>query len=184
MFGCIGATQMVNTLEDVLQGHLFPPLDLFLVTSNFYCHWIIPISSLSSGMTKMSKMIEERQQELTHQEHRQMLVNSMNTIKELLPVLISGVYMWLCVCVGGWASDAVQVTEHPAVVIATLIITVISCWGCQTESDKCTSPTSCPISISHTVFSISKEERCCYSFCIVQRSKCLQRQQISNLKLH
>lgn len=42
----------------------------------------------------MSKMIEERQQELTHQEHRQMLLNSMNTVKELLPVLISGV------CVG------------------------------------------------------------------------------------
>lgn len=41
-------------------------------------------------MTKMAKMIDERQQELTHQEHRMMLVNSMNTVKELLPVLISG----------------------------------------------------------------------------------------------
>ncbi|GLD66537.1 vinculin-like isoform X1, partial [Lates japonicus] len=41
--------------------------------------------NLGPGMTKMSKMIEERQQELTHQEHRQMLVSSMNTIKELLP---------------------------------------------------------------------------------------------------
>lgn len=41
-------------------------------------------------MTKMAKMIDERQQELTHQEHRVMLVNSMNTVKELLPVLISG----------------------------------------------------------------------------------------------
>lgn len=46
--------------------------------------------SLSPGMTKMAKMIDERQQELTHQEHRVMLVNSMNTVKELLPVLISG----------------------------------------------------------------------------------------------
>lgn len=35
-------------------------------------------------------MIDERQQELTHQEHRVMLVNSMNTVKELLPILISG----------------------------------------------------------------------------------------------
>lgn len=43
-------------------------------------------------------MIEERQQELTHQEHRQMLVNSMNTVKELLPVLISGVCMQLHMC--------------------------------------------------------------------------------------
>lgn len=39
----------------------------------------------------MAKMIDERQQELTHQEHRVMLVNSMNTVKELLPVLISGI---------------------------------------------------------------------------------------------
>lgn len=46
--------------------------------------------SLLPGMTKMAKMIDERQQELTHQEHRVMLVNSMNTVKELLPVLISG----------------------------------------------------------------------------------------------
>lgn len=43
-------------------------------------------------------MIEERQQELTHQEHRQMLVNSMNTVKELLPVLISGVFLCSCIC--------------------------------------------------------------------------------------
>lgn len=40
----------------------------------------------------MAKMIDERQQELTHQEHRVMLVNSMNTVKELLPVLISGIF--------------------------------------------------------------------------------------------
>lgn len=45
---------------------------------------------LLPGMTKMAKMIDERQQELTHQEHRVMLVNSMNTVKELLPILISG----------------------------------------------------------------------------------------------
>ncbi|GAB1298816.1 Vinculin [Apodemus speciosus] len=43
--------------------------------------------NLGPGMTKMAKMIDERQQELTHQEHRVMLVNSMNTVKELLPVL-------------------------------------------------------------------------------------------------
>lgn len=47
---------------------------------------------LCSGMTKMAKMIDERQQELTHQEHRVMLVNSMNTVKELLPILISGIH--------------------------------------------------------------------------------------------
>uniref|UniRef100_A0A8C8FMH4 Vinculin n=1 Tax=Oncorhynchus tshawytscha TaxID=74940 RepID=A0A8C8FMH4_ONCTS len=46
-------------------------------------------------MTKMAKMIDERQQELTHQEHRVMLVNSMNTVKELLPVLISGIKIFV-----------------------------------------------------------------------------------------
>ncbi|KAG7247054.1 hypothetical protein CRUP_025743, partial [Coryphaenoides rupestris] len=35
--------------------------------------------NLGPGMTKMAKMIDERQQELTHQEHRVMLVTSMNT---------------------------------------------------------------------------------------------------------
>uniref|UniRef100_A0A8C8LRL0 Vinculin n=1 Tax=Oncorhynchus tshawytscha TaxID=74940 RepID=A0A8C8LRL0_ONCTS len=47
------------------------------------------------GMTKMAKMIDERQQELTHQEHRVMLVKSMNTVKELLPVLISGIKIFV-----------------------------------------------------------------------------------------
>ncbi|KAK1794148.1 hypothetical protein P4O66_011044 [Electrophorus voltai] len=48
-----------------------------------------------TGMTKMAKMIDERQQELTHQEHRVMLVNSMNTVKELLPILISGIKIFV-----------------------------------------------------------------------------------------
>lgn len=107
----------------------------------------------------MSKMIEERQQELTHQEHRQMLVNSMNTVKELLPVLISGVYVqlcvWLCVGVGGGGGQTtLEVTAHPRVVIATLIITVITFWGCQTDythTHTHTPPTSCWTSDSHTV---------------------------------
>lgn len=51
--------------------------------------------NLGPGMTKMAKMIDERQQELTHQEHRVMLVNSMNTVKELLPILISGVKIYV-----------------------------------------------------------------------------------------
>ncbi|XP_029926305.1 vinculin-like isoform X2 [Myripristis murdjan] len=51
--------------------------------------------NLGPGMTKMSKMIEERQQELTHQEHRQMLISSMNTVKELLPVLISAIKIFV-----------------------------------------------------------------------------------------
>ncbi|TRY95327.1 hypothetical protein DNTS_026406 [Danionella cerebrum] len=51
--------------------------------------------NLGPGMTKMAKMIDERQQELTHQEHRVMLVNSMNTVKDLLPVLISGIKIFV-----------------------------------------------------------------------------------------
>ncbi|XP_061692492.1 vinculin-like isoform X2 [Syngnathoides biaculeatus] len=51
--------------------------------------------NLGPGMTKMSKMIEERQQELTHQEHRQMLINSLTTVKELLPVLISAIKIFV-----------------------------------------------------------------------------------------
>ncbi|KAL6101774.1 vcl [Pungitius sinensis] len=64
--------------------------------------------NLRPGMTKMSKMIEERQQELTHQEHRQMLVNSMNTVKELLPVLISAIKIFVATksSRGGGVEDA------------------------------------------------------------------------------
>ncbi|KAM6442114.1 vinculin isoform 3-T3 [Liasis olivaceus] len=51
--------------------------------------------NLGPGMTKMAKMIDERQQELTHQEHRVMLVNSMNTVKDLLPVLISAMKIFV-----------------------------------------------------------------------------------------
>uniref|UniRef100_A0A8C9U353 Vinculin n=1 Tax=Scleropages formosus TaxID=113540 RepID=A0A8C9U353_SCLFO len=51
--------------------------------------------NLGPGMTKMAKMIDERQQELTHQEHRAMLVNSMKTVKELLPVLISAIKIYV-----------------------------------------------------------------------------------------
>ncbi|XP_063047728.1 vinculin-like isoform X2 [Engraulis encrasicolus] len=57
--------------------------------------------NLGPGMTKMAKMIDERQQELTHQEHRVMLVNSMNTVKELLPVLISAIKISVTTRCGG-----------------------------------------------------------------------------------
>lgn len=60
---------------------------------NLKCFNVQLLQSL--GMTKMAKMIDERQQELTHQEHRVMLVNSMNTVKELLPVLISGIFCFV-----------------------------------------------------------------------------------------
>lgn len=61
-------------------------------TLNYFTTHSAQFIPCASGMTKMAKMIDERQQELTHQEHRVMLVNSMNTVKELLPVLISGIF--------------------------------------------------------------------------------------------
>ncbi|XP_041921536.1 vinculin a isoform X4 [Alosa sapidissima] len=57
--------------------------------------------NLGPGMTKMAKMIDDRQQELTHQEHRIMLVNSMNTVKDLLPVLISAIKIFVTTRSGG-----------------------------------------------------------------------------------
>ena len=62
------------------------------LTLNYFTTHPEQFISCAPGMTKMAKMIDERQQELTHQEHRVMLVNSMNTVKELLPVLISGIF--------------------------------------------------------------------------------------------
>ncbi|XP_038518249.1 vinculin isoform X1 [Canis lupus familiaris] len=49
------------------------------------CIDLIPYWLREYGTLRGAKMIDERQQELTHQEHRVMLVNSMNTVKELLP---------------------------------------------------------------------------------------------------
>ena len=62
------------------------------LTLNYFTTHPVQFISCAPGITKIAKMIDERQQELTHQEHRVMLVNSMNTVKELLPVLISGIF--------------------------------------------------------------------------------------------
>lgn len=63
----------------------------------------------------MAKMIDERQQELTHQEHRVMLVNSMNTVKELLPILISG-------------KDVAFLTFYPPLVSFSLLYFTFKCF--------------------------------------------------------
>lgn len=109
----------------------------------------------------MSKMIEERQQELTHQEHRQMLVSSMNTVKELLPVLISGVCSWLRMC----GLTTAQIIEHPRVVIATQIITVIKCWGWGCECDCAhTSPTNISAALLLDSAPTNREEEHCFNY--------------------
>lgn len=48
---------------------------------------------------------------------------------------------YVLVLVWGWTQMALQVTEHPTVVMATLIITVISCQGCLHPQSCSSSPT-------------------------------------------
>uniref|UniRef100_A0A672N7R8 Vinculin n=1 Tax=Sinocyclocheilus grahami TaxID=75366 RepID=A0A672N7R8_SINGR len=96
--------ETVQTTEDAIMRRDMPPAfinkDMYNYAA-FRLNWSISKSVTrltvfaSTGMTKMAKMIDERQQELTHQEHRVMLVNSMNTVKELLPVLISGIKIFV-----------------------------------------------------------------------------------------
>ncbi|XP_015671947.1 vinculin [Protobothrops mucrosquamatus] len=79
--------ETVQTTEDQILKRDMPPAFIKVFEK--------AVSCLSLGMTKMAKMIDERQQELTHQEHRVMLVNSMNTVKDLLPVLISAMKIFV-----------------------------------------------------------------------------------------
>uniref|UniRef100_A0A672N334 Vinculin n=1 Tax=Sinocyclocheilus grahami TaxID=75366 RepID=A0A672N334_SINGR len=93
--------ETVQTTEDAIMRRDMPPAFIKVCHISFRLNWSISKSVTrltvfaSTGMTKMAKMIDERQQELTHQEHRVMLVNSMNTVKELLPVLISGIKIFV-----------------------------------------------------------------------------------------
>ena len=49
------------------------------------------VKNLTPGMREMAKSVEAREKELTHQVHRDMLKKSINTVKELTPLLISAV---------------------------------------------------------------------------------------------
>nr|XP_006817880.1 PREDICTED: vinculin-like [Saccoglossus kowalevskii] len=53
------------------------------------------VKNLTPGMTTMSKMIDQREKELTHQVHREKLVYSINSVKNLTPVLISGIKIFV-----------------------------------------------------------------------------------------
>ncbi|XP_033120247.1 vinculin-like isoform X4 [Anneissia japonica] len=56
---------------------------------------IVYVKNLTPGMTQMVKMVDGRQAELTHQVHRNMLIASKDKIKNLLPVLISSIKIFV-----------------------------------------------------------------------------------------
>ncbi len=51
--------------------------------------------NLSPVLTKMTKEVDAREKELTHQVHREWLIRSLDSIKQLTPVLISGIKIYV-----------------------------------------------------------------------------------------
>ncbi|CAL1528303.1 unnamed protein product [Lymnaea stagnalis] len=53
------------------------------------------VKNLSPVLTKMTKEVDNREKELTHQVHRDMLIRSLEQVKQLTPVLISGIKIFI-----------------------------------------------------------------------------------------
>ncbi|XP_041366233.1 vinculin-like isoform X7 [Gigantopelta aegis] len=53
------------------------------------------VKNLSPVLTKMTKEVDNREKELTHQVHRDMLIRSLEQVKNYTPVLISGVKIYI-----------------------------------------------------------------------------------------
>lgn len=53
------------------------------------------MQNLSPILTRMTKEVDAREKELTHQVHRQWLVRSLDQVKMLTPVLISAIKIYL-----------------------------------------------------------------------------------------
>ena len=51
--------------------------------------------NLSPVLTNMTKRVDAREKELTHQVHRDMLLRSLEQVKNLTPVLISGIKIFI-----------------------------------------------------------------------------------------
>ena len=51
--------------------------------------------NLSPVLTRMTKNVDAREKELTHQVHRDMLLRSLEQVKNLTPVLISGIKIFI-----------------------------------------------------------------------------------------
>jgi vinculin len=56
------------------------------------------VKNLSPVLTRMTKEVDFREKELTHQVHRDMLVRSLEQVKVLTPVLISGIKIFITAC--------------------------------------------------------------------------------------
>lgn len=53
------------------------------------------VKNLSPVLTNMTRLVDGREKELTHQVHRMMLIRSLDEVKNLTPVLISAVKMYI-----------------------------------------------------------------------------------------
>ncbi|XP_045177283.1 vinculin-like isoform X2 [Mercenaria mercenaria] len=53
------------------------------------------VKNLSPVLTRMTKEVDAREKELTHQVHREMLIRSLEQVKNLTPVLISGIKIFI-----------------------------------------------------------------------------------------
>ncbi|GFR80051.1 vinculin [Elysia marginata] len=53
------------------------------------------VKNLSPGLTQMTKSVDSREKELTHQVHRDMLIRSLEEVKILTPMLISGIKVYI-----------------------------------------------------------------------------------------
>ncbi|XP_025087818.1 vinculin-like isoform X9 [Pomacea canaliculata] len=53
------------------------------------------VKNLSPVLTRMTKNVDAREKELTHQVHRDMLLRSLEQVKNLTPVLISGIKIFI-----------------------------------------------------------------------------------------
>ncbi|KAL5006317.1 hypothetical protein ScPMuIL_015123 [Solemya velum] len=53
------------------------------------------VKNLSPVLTKMTKEVDVREKELTHHVHRDMLIRSLDQVKTLTPVLISGIKVYI-----------------------------------------------------------------------------------------
>ena len=51
--------------------------------------------NLSPVLTRMTKEVDAREKELTHQVHRDLLIRSLEQVKNLTPVLISGIKIFI-----------------------------------------------------------------------------------------
>ncbi|XP_014662206.1 PREDICTED: vinculin-like [Priapulus caudatus] len=53
------------------------------------------VKDMSPGLTNVSKMVDAREKELTHQVHREILVRCLDNVKNLTPVLISSMKIFI-----------------------------------------------------------------------------------------